>query len=57
MDIKTKILLGELCEAAGAVLAVILWAILAWLFLVATPDQSSAEADLVREQMDEAKGR
>ena len=36
----------DIMEIAGATLTLLLFALIAWLFLAATPDQSSAEADL-----------
>ena len=39
-------------EAAGCVAVAILYAVLAWLFLVATPPQASAECDLIADQLE-----
>ena len=45
MNWRTKMLLEDVCEAVGAVLVTLMMILLAWLFLLATPDQRSAEAD------------
>lgn len=37
----------DIMEIAGATLTLLLFALIAWLFLAATPDQCSAEADLL----------
>lgn len=42
-------------EVAGGVMALALLALVAWLFLAATPDQFSAECEALRAEM-EAKG-
>lgn len=55
MTIRTKMFLEDMCEAAGAVLAWIVIILLAWLFLLATPDQRSAEADAAAEQLEKAQ--
>lgn len=52
MDWRTKMWLEDICEAVGAVLVMLMMFILAWLFLLATPDQRSAEADAVAEEME-----
>lgn len=52
MKWRTKMWLEDICEAVGAVLAMLMMFILAWLFLLATPDQRSAEADAVAEEME-----
>jgi hypothetical protein len=44
--------LEDVCEAVGAVLAMLILIILAWLSLLATPDQRSAEADAVAEEIE-----
>lgn len=44
--------LEDICEVVGAVLVMFMMFILAWLFLLATPDQRSAEADAVAEEME-----
>jgi hypothetical protein len=38
-------------EGVGAVVTLALFAILAWLFLVVTPDQRSAECEAVTEEL------
>ncbi len=38
-------------EISGGLIALLLFALLAWLFLICTPDQPSAEADLERAAM------
>lgn len=52
MNWRTKMWLEDICEAVGAVLVMLMMFILAWLFLLATPDQRSAEADAVAEEME-----
>lgn len=52
MNWRTKMWLEDICEAVGAVLVTLMMFILAWLFLLATPDQRSAEADAVAEEME-----
>lgn len=52
MNWRVKMWLEDVCEAVGAVLAMLILIILAWLFLLATPDQRSAEADAVAEEME-----
>ena len=47
-----KIRRENIKEAIGLVFAMLLFLVLAWLFLVATPDQCSAEADLIRAQLE-----
>ena len=44
----------EVLEAIGGTITMILFALLAWLFLIATPDQCSAECELIRAEMAEA---
>ena len=52
MNWRVKMWLEDVCEAVGAVLAMLILTILAWLFLLATPDQRSAEADAVAEEIE-----
>lgn len=52
MNWRVKMWLEDVCEAVGAVLAMLILIILAWLFLLATPDQRSAEADAVAEEIE-----
>ena len=52
MNIRVKIWLANFCEAVGMVLGMLILIILAWLFLLATPDQRSAEADAVAEEIE-----
>ena len=47
-----KIRRENIKEVIGLVFALLLFLVLAWLFLVATPDQCSAEADLIRVQLE-----
>ena len=47
-----KIRRENIKEAIGLVFAMLFFLVLAWLFLVATPDQCSAEADLIRVQLE-----
>ena len=50
--LEKKIRRENIKEAIGLVFAMLLFLVLAWLFLVATPDQCSAEADLIRVQLE-----
>ena len=43
-------------EIVGGILTLALFILLAWLFLIATPDQYSAECELLRAEM-EAQGK
>jgi len=43
-------------EIVGGILTLALFALLAWLFLIATPEQYSAECELLRAEM-EAQGK
>ena len=52
IEIEREIRRENIKEAIGLVFAVLLFLVLMWLFLVATPDQCSAEADLVRAQLE-----
>ena len=52
MNWRTKMWLEDICEAVGAVLVTLMMFILAWLFLLATPDHRSAAADAVAEEME-----
>lgn len=49
-------LLKEAGEVVAGVLALAMFALLAWLFLVATPEQYSAECEALRAEM-EAQGK
>ena len=40
-----KINWHDVAEAIGCAFTILLFALLAWLFLIATPDQQSAECD------------
>lgn len=42
---------SEIVEVLAAIASFVLILVLFWLFLIATPDQLSGEADLFREQM------
>ena len=50
--LEKKIRRENIKEAIALIIAVPLFLVLVWLFLVATPDQCSAEADLVRAQLE-----
>ena len=50
--LEKKIRRENIKEVIGLVFALLLFLVLAWLFLVATPDQFSAEADLIRAQLE-----
>ena len=52
IEIEREIRRENIKEAIAFVFAVPLFLVLVWLFLVATPDQCSAEADLVRAQLE-----
>lgn len=47
--IRRKMILASVSELIGSVVAFGLIALLAWLFCVVTPDQSSAENDIIPE--------
>lgn len=51
---KTKTEKFDIWEAVGLVAVMILGVLLAWLFLVATPPQNSAECDYWAEQIEKA---
>lgn len=55
MDVRTKIMMEDLAESAGVVLALVLLAVLAWLYLAATPTQNSAECDEAAIGMENAR--
>ena len=55
MDIKTKMLVEDICDAVGAVFAFLVLILAAWLFLLATPDQFSAEAEACAQEIEQAK--
>ncbi len=42
----------DIMEIAGATLTLLLFALIAWLFLAATPDQCSAECEIIRAEME-----
>lgn len=42
----------DIIDMAGATLTILLFALLAWLFLAATPDQFSAECEMLRAEME-----
>ena len=52
IEIEREIRRENIKEAIAFVFAVPLFLVFAWLFLVATPDQFSAEADLIRVQLE-----
>lgn len=51
---KTKTEQFDIWEAVGLVAVMILGVLLAWLFLVSTPPQNSAECDYWAEQIEKA---
>jgi hypothetical protein len=58
--LEKKIRRENIKEAIALIIAVPLFVLLFWLFLVATPDQMSAECDYLKYQMQqavEAKGK
>lgn len=60
IEIEREIRRENIKEAIAFVFAVPLFVLLFWLFLVATPDQMSAECDYLKYQMQqavEAKGK
>ena len=52
MKEKTKQTIKAIGETIGAIFTLLLIALLFWLFLVVTPDQFSAECEILREQME-----
>ena len=42
----------DIIEMVGATLTLLLFALLAWLFLAVTPDQCSAECEIIRAEME-----
>lgn len=42
----------DIIEMAGATLTLLFFALLAWLFLVLTPDQCSAECEALRAEIE-----
>lgn len=48
MKNSTRRIMANAIEISGGLIALLLFALLAWLFLICTPDQYSAEADLER---------
>lgn len=48
----TKINWHDVAEAIGCALTILLFALLAWLFMIATPAQQSAECDYWAGQME-----
>ena len=42
----------DIMEIAGATLTILLFALIAWLFLAATPDQCSAECEIIRAEIE-----
>ena len=44
--------LANVLEFLGAAITMALFALLAWLYLIVTPDQCSAECDWAREQLE-----
>ena len=42
----------DIMEIAGATLTLLLFALIAWLFLAAMPDQCSAECEIIRAEME-----
>ena len=51
MDIRTKVILGDVADAVGAVVMTVVAAVLVWIFIVATPTQNSAECDILETEM------
>ena len=52
MNTKAKQIIKAAAEIAGAAITTALFFALAWLYLVATPPQNSAECDYWAEQME-----
>ena len=50
--LEKKIRRENIKEAIALIIAMLFFLVLAWLFLVATPDQFSAAADLIRVQLE-----
>ena len=60
IEVEKEIRRENIKEAIALIIAVPLFVLLFWLFLVATPDQMSAECDYLKYQMQqavEAKGK
>ena len=51
MKDNTKQTIRAIGELIGSIFTLLLFALLFWLFIVATPDQLSAECELVRWEM------
>jgi hypothetical protein len=51
MNGKSNEFVASVFEAIGGLLVIAMFIFLAWLFLVITPDQNSAECDALREEM------
>ena len=50
-----RLTLKDIGEIAGGVIVLALWALVAWLFIAATPSQMSAECEALAEEMEAAK--
>ena len=53
MKDNTKQTIRAIGETIGAIFTLFLFALLFWLFLVATPDQCSAECEIIRAEIEE----
>ncbi len=52
MKDNTKQTIRAIGETIGTIFTLLLFALLFWLFLVATPDQFSAECEILRAEME-----
>ncbi len=50
-----RLTLKDIGEIAGGVIVLALWALVAWLFIAATPSQMSAECELAAEAMQSSR--
>lgn len=55
IPIETNTWVENALECVYSALAIALVAVAAWLFLIATPDQCSAECELIRAEMMETR--
>ena len=52
MNDNVKVLFKDILTLLGGIATLLLFALLAWLFLVVTPDQFSAECEILRAEME-----
>ena len=51
MKDRTKRVMADAIEHIEEILVILFFALLAWLYLMATPDQSSAECDALQDEI------